>query len=261
MDPNKYYGKYRGFVVDNEDPEKRGRLRLRVPSALAGEVTAWALPCAPFGGSNDQGFFMMPVVGAQVWAEFEEGNLDYPIWSGTFWQSSGEAPVENPQKASTTRLLRTPSGHSLQFDDEAGAESFLLTHPSGTEIRIDEKGTIEIKGANGEQLTLDAAANISLSDSNNNELSMNSSGVTVKDASGNQIEMAGSGITIKGSAVTIDAGMVSLGGSGGEPLMKGTSLLSWLASHTHNCTAPGTPSGPPVPPPTPALLTTKTTAN
>lgn len=28
---NKYYGKYRGFVNDNNDPDKRGRLRLTVP--------------------------------------------------------------------------------------------------------------------------------------------------------------------------------------------------------------------------------------
>ena len=261
MDEEKHYGKYRGFVVDNADPEKRGRLRLRIPSALAAETTDWALPCMPYGGTKDQGFFMIPEIGAQIWAEFEEGNLDQPIWTGTFWQSESDIPVEAALNPPTTRLLRTTSGHTVQFDDESGVEKFFLIHPSGTEIRIDEKGTIEIAGANGEQLTLDAAAKISLSDSNKNALEMSSSGVTVKDSSGNKIELTSSGITIKGSTVTVEGSMVSLGGSGGEPLMKGTTLLSWLATHTHNCTAPGSPSGPPVPPPTPSLLTTKTTAS
>lgn len=53
---------------------------------------------------------------------------------------------------------------------------------------------------------------------------------------------------------------VAVGGEGGEPLIKGTTFMSWLATHTHNCTAPGSPSGPPVPPPNPSFLTTTTTA-
>ena len=44
-----YYGKYRGFVMDNRDPEKRGRLKLKVPTVLGNQDTGWALPCLPFG--------------------------------------------------------------------------------------------------------------------------------------------------------------------------------------------------------------------
>lgn len=88
---NKYYGKYRGFVVDNSDPEQLGRIRLRVPSILGDSVTGWALPCLPFGGLADQGFFMVPEASSQVWVEFEEGELSHPIWTGTFWQS-GDVP-------------------------------------------------------------------------------------------------------------------------------------------------------------------------
>ena len=46
----RYYGKYRGFVTDNADPEQRGRLKVRVPSVLGDAETGWALPCLPFGG-------------------------------------------------------------------------------------------------------------------------------------------------------------------------------------------------------------------
>ncbi|MGJ8677413.1 MAG: phage baseplate assembly protein V [Akkermansiaceae bacterium] len=258
---NNFYGKYRALVSDNQDPEKLGRLRLVVPSALGTEVTQWALPCSPFGGTADQGFFMIPEIDSQVWAEFEEGNIHKPIWSGVFWQASGDVPVEGALDDPTTRLIKTPAGHILQFDDESGAEQFHLVHPTGTEIMIDEEGTVDITTSNGESVVLDASSKIVIQDSNGNTMEMSSSGTTIEDSNGNKVEMAASGITVKGATINIDGGTVAIAGSGGEPLIKGTTFLSWLASHTHNCTAPGAPSGPPVPPPTPALLTTKTTAS
>ena len=72
----KYYGKYRGFVADNKDPDKKGRLRIRIPSVLGDQVSGWALPCAPFTG-----WFMIPEPDKPVWVEFEEGDLRRPIWT------------------------------------------------------------------------------------------------------------------------------------------------------------------------------------
>jgi uncharacterized protein involved in type VI secretion and phage assembly len=81
----KRYGKCRGIVTDNKDPQKRGRLKLLVHSVLADQDTDWALPCLPYGGAAQQGMFMVPEIDAQVWVEFEEGDIHRPIWVGTFW--------------------------------------------------------------------------------------------------------------------------------------------------------------------------------
>ena len=41
---DRLWGKYRGTVVDRNDPEQLGRLRLRVPGLLGDAVTGWAWP-------------------------------------------------------------------------------------------------------------------------------------------------------------------------------------------------------------------------
>lgn len=170
----KYYGKYRGFVVENKDPEKRGRLRLLVPSVLGTEETAWALPCLPFGGAAGHGLFTVPENDAQVWVEFEEGELAQPIWTGTFWQKQGDPPDEaTAGEGPTARVLKTPGGHILLFDDEKDKEKLRLVHPSGSEIAIDEKGILSLTDSGGSKVTLDAdAGTLTVEDSNGNTLTM-----------------------------------------------------------------------------------------
>jgi uncharacterized protein involved in type VI secretion and phage assembly len=254
---NKYYGKYRGFVSDNSDPDQVGRLKVTVPSVLGDTVTGWALPCLPFGGLADQGLFTIPEVGAQVWVEFEEGELSHPIWVGTFWQNSGDAPTEGAVTPPTTRVLKTPSGHVLQFDDASGSEQFRLHHPAGSEMTIDPQGSIAVTDANGATVTLDVAGNqVIVQDANGNSLTMTTTGTTVQDSNGNTIEMGPGGVKVKASAtVTVEGALVTLGGQGGEPVIKGTSFLTLFATHMHP-TAMG-PSGPPVPQGEMSSLSTK----
>ena len=255
-----YYGKYRGFVADNRDPERRGRLKLSVPSVLGDQRTGWALPCLPFGGFANQGLFMIPEIDAQVWVEFEEGNVDSPIWVGVFWQRESDTPEEAAKDEPTTRVIRTPSGHVLQFDDAAGEEQFRLAHPAGTEVIIDPQGTTKITDAAGNSLTLNAESNeVVVTDASGNTLTMDSSGTVIQDSNGNKVTMAAGGITLEATKVVIK-GMVDVGGEAGEPLIKGQTFMSLYSSHVHNCTAPGAPSGPPIPPLTPAAMTTKTKA-
>jgi len=243
-----YYGKYRGFVVDNEDPEQRGRLKVRVPSVLGDQTLGWALPCLPFGGLANQGLFMVPEIDSQIWVEFEEGNLERPIWVGVFWQQGADVPEEAAKTPPTTRVLRTPSGHVLQFDDADGEEQFRLAHPSGAEMIIDPQGTVNLTDASGNSVVLDAASNaLTISDASGNEIVMDSAGTTVSDSNGNKIVMAASGIDVKGAQIVLDGSMVAVGGQGGEPLLKGATFLSLFATHMHTCTAPGSPTSPPIP--------------
>jgi uncharacterized protein involved in type VI secretion and phage assembly len=243
---NQYYGKYRGVVVDNADPEKLGRLKLKVPSLLAEQVTAWALPCMPFGGLAAQGLFCVPDVGAQVWVEFEAGDLSNPLWTGVFWQASGDAPVDYPDDQPTTKAWKTTKGHVLEFEDADDKEQVKLEHSSGSNVVLDPQGSIALTDSGGGSVTLDAENNqLIIEDANGNTMTMTSSGTTVEDANGNKIEMGPSGITVKGQQVVVEGQQVMLGGQGGEPIIKGQSFLTLFMTHMHT-TAVG-PTSPPVP--------------
>jgi len=145
----RYYGKYRGQVTDNSDPQDLGRVRAKVPRLLGDTDTGWALPAFPYGGASEQGFFMIPDVGAGVWIEFEEGNLSYPIWSGT-WHSSGTIPESaKPEQ----KVIKTKSGHKIVLDDDGG--TLTITDSNGNSIAMDSS-VVKISVGNATKIVIEA---------------------------------------------------------------------------------------------------------
>ncbi len=132
-----YFGKYRGMVINNVDPQKQGRLQVSCPDVLGPNVMNWAMPCVPFAGPLE-GFLMLPMIGASVWVEFEAGDPDLPIWAGCFW-GPGQTPpnVLSP----TTRTIKTLT-MELSLDDVLGLTAMVLppTAPAPATVRINALG-------------------------------------------------------------------------------------------------------------------------
>lgn len=147
---SRYYGKYRGHVTDNKDPDKLGRLKAKVPRLLGDEETGWALPAFAYGGAAQQGLFAIPDVGAGVWIEFEAGDLSYPVWTGTWYTSNAIPESATPAK----KVFKTKSGHKLVLDDDGG--TLEIADSNGNSIVMDSTG-IEISDANGNSIKLSAA--------------------------------------------------------------------------------------------------------
>jgi uncharacterized protein involved in type VI secretion and phage assembly len=103
--PRKFLGKYRGTVVDNQDPLQMGRIRAVVPDVSPNSPTGWAMPCVPFG-LLQMGQSALPLLQSGVWIEFEQGDADKPIWTGGWWDQ-GQMP--SPQ-ASDAALPSTLNG-------------------------------------------------------------------------------------------------------------------------------------------------------
>ena len=139
------YGKYRGKVVDNDDPDRLGRIKVRVDEVLRGQETGWAMPCIPVGGTGS-GFFSLPPVDSGVWIEFEAGDESRPIWTGCFW-GDGELPEKPPgdQAEPTTHIWRTPGGLTAVLDDEAKTMT-LIDRDGDNMVEVDaEAGVITVK--------------------------------------------------------------------------------------------------------------------
>ena len=88
----RFFGKYRGVVVNNIDPQQMGRIQVQVPDLSDGVPTTWAIPCTPLNLPRKIGS-ALPKVGAAVWIEFEKGDPDHPIWTGCLYGSASETPA------------------------------------------------------------------------------------------------------------------------------------------------------------------------
>lgn len=143
-----YYGKYRGTVENNLDPQQMGRLQVSVPAVLGDGSLSWAMPCTPYAGSG-VGFFAIPPVGANVWVEFEAGDTDYPIWSGCFW-GLGEVPAV--PAVAEMKVLKTSTA-TITLNDLPGAGGITIETVTGMRIAISVTG-IEINNGQGGSITL-----------------------------------------------------------------------------------------------------------
>ena len=109
-EPVRFYGKYRGLVVDNNDPQQLGRLKAQVPEVLGEVNSGWALPCVPYAGDGS-GQYTVPERGTGVWIEFEAGDPSRPIWSGCWW-ADGQLPADKGGKRGvpSLRIIRSEQG-------------------------------------------------------------------------------------------------------------------------------------------------------
>lgn len=144
-----YLGKFRGTVVQNIDPQQMGRIQALVPSVSSLTPSSWAMPCVPFAGKQS-GVFVVPAIGSGVWIEYEQGDLDYPIWTGGFWGSAAEMPATalagNPLSPSI--VLATALQNSITISDLPGpAGGIQIRSAGGASILVNETGITITNGA------------------------------------------------------------------------------------------------------------------
>jgi len=166
---SKYFGKYRGMVLDNIDPLQLGRLMVQVPDVSNVLPSTWAMPCLPFAGIQS-GFYTVPDIGSGVWIEFEQGNIDYPIWVGCYWGTAADLPA---------LALAAPPGVQQVVVQTSEQNMLMVSDVPGP------TGGILLKTASG--------AFISISDA----------GITLDNGQGATVVMAGPAVTVNDGAMEV----------------------------------------------------------
>jgi uncharacterized protein involved in type VI secretion and phage assembly len=165
----RYYGKYRGTVINNVDPMQQGRLMVQVPDVLTLTPSSWALPCVPVAGKQ-MGVFVLPAVGSHVWVEFEQGDPSHPIWVGGWWETAAEIP--------TLALAAPPVMQNIVLQT-TGQNTILISDVPGP------SGGIMLKTATGAMLMI------------------NDTGITISNGKGATIMMTGPMVSINNGALDV----------------------------------------------------------
>lgn len=154
-EPTRYYGKYRGTVVNNVDPLQIGRIQVIVPDVTNIMLSSWAMPCTPIGGMQN-GMFAVPPFGAGVWVEFEQGDPDYPIWVGCFWGTAAEVPAlaRTIPPAVPGIAMQTTLQNGLVVSDVPGPTGgIMLKSTTGATLTVNDTG-IYIQNGKGASIVM-----------------------------------------------------------------------------------------------------------
>ncbi len=192
-------------VVDNNDPESLGRIKVKFPW-LESEETIWVRFLTPHAGA-DRGWYALPEIDDEVLVGYEFGSPGYPIALGALYNKDAAPPAAAVTPENDVKVFCTKGGNQIQITDKSGEEEIALStkngdckivlNMSGPSITIESSGDISIKGANlslesEQETTIKAGSNLNLEASAN--LATKASGTY--DAEGAMVNVKGNPINL-----------------------------------------------------------------
>jgi uncharacterized protein involved in type VI secretion and phage assembly len=151
----KFYGVYRGTVVNNVDPLQIGRIMATVPDVSGLTPTTWAMPCVPIAGKQ-MGVFIVPQIGSGVFMQFEGGDPDRPVWVGGWWGDAAEVPALALAgvPADPNIVIQTTLQNAVVVSDLPGPTGgIMLKSTTGATIIVNDTG-IYIQNGKGASIVM-----------------------------------------------------------------------------------------------------------
>ena len=138
-----------GECIDIEDPENRGRIRVRLHFQQQDDPLLWMRVVVPYAG-HERGIQFMPEVGDEVAVAFEEGDPARPYVIGALWNGT-----DRPPDLSWKQIV-TRSGNTIRISDESDKEAIQIFTPNGACL-------IQLENASsGPTLTIHSEGDISI---------------------------------------------------------------------------------------------------
>lgn len=204
---------YRGIVVENLDPEAKGRIKVRIPQIYGIDknttyfVNTQSIPwaeCAIQPAGNDSGTFLPPNLGDTVYVTFESGNPEAPIYFGGIYTArkddtsekyTGSAKLYNDTNVpvgvddlplevinGTERIIyKSLKGAVIYFDDKDGSECIKITDQSGQSI-IMENLSDETLRRRGASTGKNPRSQIVLTNSNGDSITLSDGKIHLKSS-------------------------------------------------------------------------------
>lgn len=127
-------GLVEAIVVDNIDPARLGRVKLKFPTLPEMPNSFWARLVMPMAG-QERGWMTIPEKDDEVLVAFIHGDIQHAIVLGSLYNGVDTPPYANEDAQNNLRVFQSRSGHRLTFDDTMGQERVeLILH--NEEIRV-----------------------------------------------------------------------------------------------------------------------------
>jgi uncharacterized protein involved in type VI secretion and phage assembly len=135
---------YNGVVIGlvKEIDPTLGRIKVDFPWMTPPQRSHWA-PIASLMAGKKRGTFFMPEIDDEVLLAFDQGDFHHPYVLGFLWNGVDPSPETNKKN----RVIVTPGGHTLRFEDNDGEKRTILRSSGGLEILLDDKDqSIQLRG-------------------------------------------------------------------------------------------------------------------
>lgn len=197
----RFYGVTVGVVTNNQDPDKLGRVKLKLPWLSDQDESHWARVLTPMAG-KERGLYCLPEVEDEVLVAFEHGLIEFPYVLGSLWNGKDVPPATNDDGKNNQRLLKSRSGHLIRLDDTESGEKIEIIDASGA-------NSIVISTADN-TITISADADIQIT-SSSGKLVLSGNGVEITSQAGVKVEAtqtmelkSSAQLNIQGSVVNIN---------------------------------------------------------
>lgn len=224
----------------SEVDAKLGRVKVKFPWMDPPQASYWA-PIASILSGKKRGARFMPEPEDEALIAFDRGEFDHPYVIGFLWNGADEAPDD----IKSNRLVVTPGGHELRFEDKDGDRRVVVKTAGGHSLAFDDKAkSITLKSKEEHQLKiLDDGGTITLQTKSGGKVTLdNQPGKAVVEASQNKITLGPEGITIEVTAGTLNIKSTAVTNieAQGAVMVKSTAAMSVQSSAAMNIMSEGT---------------------